>query len=69
MKALVMHFFQDNRDEWHQPGNVDEFPDPEIEILERAGSIKRIRTQMVSAPETRVVSVKRGRRATEKAAS
>lgn len=53
MKALVMGYFQDSRGEWHQPGNVDDFPDEkERGELEGRGVI-RIRTAMAEQPETR----------------
>lgn len=60
MKCLVIGYFKDNRGEWHQPGNVDEFTDPEeIETLRNRGGIKIIETAMVEAPESRVIQMKR----------
>lgn len=60
MKALVQHFFKDDRGDWHQPGNFDDFTDPaEIEVLEKRGAIKIVKTAMVEAPESRVLQLKR----------
>lgn len=53
MKALAMSYFKDDREQWHQPGNVDDFSPEEAEKHEAAGAIRIIRTAMTETPETR----------------
>ena len=62
MKALAMRYFQDDRANWHQPGNIDEFPDEEIEKLRACGAIRIISTAMTEQPETRTATARRKQR-------
>jgi hypothetical protein len=53
MRCLVKSYFKDEADEWHQPGNVDNFNRGEAEGLQKKGYIKIIETAAVEQPETR----------------
>ena len=53
MQVIVNDYFKDSRGVWHQPGNKDEFPDDEVEKLEKTGAITVVRTAMVGPPHTR----------------
>ncbi len=54
MQVIVRQYFKDARGEWHQPGNRTDFPDDEVEGLEKSGAIKIVRTAMLEGPsETR----------------
>jgi acetylglutamate kinase len=54
MRANILQFFKDRNEVWHQPGNIDDINDSEIDELTKRGAIKVIETMAVSQPETRI---------------
>lgn len=62
MLTIVQGYFRDERGEWHQPGNRQEFAEEEALRYSRRGLVTIIETAMLQQPETRVVNFGRVRR-------
>jgi hypothetical protein len=55
-------YFQDNKNEWHQPGTTCELSNEEAQYFAGLGFVKIIETTMAELPENRIINHRRRRK-------